>query len=163
MVNIKMPTIGRKLFTAYLTSKLVAMFRQSTLPCPRALIINNLAPLPPGTHFAFNVLRAPLAVAFMRAKRAVCITVFKFVRLAKNRVVALYAIDYFPCSCFQSTRFTTTFAWFVAGNTGKYRKSVSAMFACFVDFWFMFHGITVTRVATMSSKMPVLENSRGKK
>ena len=99
----------------------------------------------------------------MRAKWPISTAMFKFIRLAKNRVVALYAIDYFPCSCFQSTRFTTTFAWFVAGNTGKYRKSVSAMFACFVDFWFMFHGITVTRVATMSSKMPVSEDSRGKK
>ncbi len=166
VVNVKMTTIRRKLYIADLASELVALLCQSTLPCPRALIVNNLAPLPPRTRFAFDVFGSPCAVAFMRAKRAISIPVFKFVRLTKNRCIALRTVNYFSCSCFQPARCIAIFTWFLAGNVGKYGKGLSTIFARFHYFWLscrIIHIAIVRCFGSMSSKMLAMAGSRGKR
>ena len=166
MVNIEMATIRWELFIAYLASKFVAMFCQLTLSCPRTLIINNFATPPPRTLFTFDIFRSPPAIAFLRAERAVCITVFKFVRLTKNRFIALRTVNYFACFRLSPARCTAIFTWFLAGNVGKYRKSVSTIFARFHYFWLSFRIVHIAIIkcfGSMSREMPVLAASHGKK
>ena len=166
MVNIKTATIRWKSCVAYLTSKLVAMFRQSTLPCPRTLIIDNFTPLPPRTYVALDIFRPPETIAFMRAKWAINVSMFKFIRLTKNSFIALSALDYFARSCLQSARCTTIFTWFLACNIGENRECMSAIFTGLHNFRLprgICHGTIIRYATAMSSKMPDMGDSRGKR
>ncbi len=163
VMNVKTTAVRWDLYIAYLTGELVALFCQSTLPCPRTLIINNFATFPPRALFTFEILRSPLPIAFMRAKWTISTAMFKFIRLTKDRFVALYTMNYFARPCFHSARFTAIFAWFIANNISINNKIAFAILASFRNFWLMLHGIIVTHVNAMSSKMLVSGDFCGKR
>ncbi len=149
MMDIKLTTFRKRLFSAFLAGKSVSMFSCLAGFFPRTEIIEVFAATPRRTIFPCQIFRPPLTIANMTTEYAYNAIAGKFIFLAIKRFSALSTHYFFACSrCFHTLR-TTVFARFLACDMSIDSKRLAALLTRFLDFRLslrVFHVLYYSRV-----------------